>query len=83
MIIHFHDYTANYKVKFVRGGEEYFGLPVQVINQAKDNIDIRIYVPDDDETRGKVVATLEETVRKNGGYLTVDNYALRIMSKKH
>ncbi|HYM94124.1 MAG TPA: phospholipase D-like domain-containing protein [Chitinophagaceae bacterium] len=79
----FHDYTANNRVKFVRGGKEYFDLLLQMIGNAKNTIHLQTYIYDDDETGTRVTNALKEAVqRKVQVYLVVDGYASQVMSQK-
>lgn len=79
----FQNYTTNNKVELVRGGEEYFNLILQLINQAKESIHLQVYIYDDDETGKKVADALKAAVqRKVQVYLLADGYASQVMSQK-
>ncbi len=79
----FHDFTANNRVRLVRGGKEYFDLLLQLINQAKETIHLQTYIYDDDETGTKVAEALKAAVqRKVEVYLIADGYASQVMSQK-
>lgn len=76
-------YTVNNKVKFVRGGKEYFNQLLQMIEQAKDTIHLQTYIYDDDETGTKVGNALKAAAqRKVSVYLIADGYASQVMSQK-
>ena len=76
------NYTANNKVRLIRGGKEYFNLLVQLINQATDTIHLQTYIFENDET-GRLIgnALMQAARRKINVFLLVDAYASQSLSK--
>ncbi len=76
-------YSAQNKVRLVRGGREYFDLLVDLINRATESIHLQTYIYDDDETGIGVADALKDAARRNlEVYLLTDGYASQVMSKK-
>ena len=76
------EYSARNKVKFIRGGKEYFDLLLHLINKATDSIHLQTYIYDDDETGRQVADALKAAVKRNVAvYLLTDGYASQIMSQ--
>lgn len=74
-------YTEN-KVRFVRGGREYFQLLLELINSAKDSVHLQTYIYDEDETGNEVAAALIAAAQRGVSvYLMVDGYASQALSK--
>ncbi|MFZ1785982.1 MAG: phospholipase D-like domain-containing protein [Ferruginibacter sp.] len=71
------------KVKLIRGGKDYFGLLMELINQATESIHVQAYIFDDDET-GKFIADALKaaSARKVSVHLLVDGYASQDLSEK-
>jgi cardiolipin synthase A/B len=69
-------YSVQNKIKLVRGGKPYFDQIIDMINRAREIIQIQVYIFDYDET-GKAVteALLEAAKRKVQVYLMADGYA--------
>jgi cardiolipin synthase len=77
------EYTLRNKVKFVRGGKEYFDQLLKMIREAKDTIHLQTYIYDDDETGKQVTDALKDAVKRGVMvYLIADGYASQIMSKR-
>ena len=69
-------YTANNKIKLIRGGVEYFDLLLKLISDAKESIHIQSYIFDNDETGTRVAnALMDAAKRKVDIYLMADGYA--------
>lgn len=74
-------YTTRNKVKLVRGGQPYFDLLLEMINNAVESIHLQTYIFDDDETGQLVAAALKAAAkRKVEVYLLTDGYASKVMS---
>lgn len=74
-------YTSHNKAKLIRGGEAYFTLLVQLIEQAQQTIHLQTYIYDEDET-GLVVAEALIAAAQRGVavYLVADGYASQDLS---
>lgn len=80
---HHNKYSANNKVRIVRGGKEYFDLLVELIERAEDCIHLQVYIFDDDVTGFRIADALKAAVqRKVQVYLLADGYASQVMSQK-
>lgn len=76
------EYTAQNKVKLIRGGQQYFDLLLRMINNAKESIHLQSYIYDDDETGLMVAEALKAAAKRNVQvYLMTDGYASRGISK--
>ncbi|MEO6732370.1 MAG: phospholipase D-like domain-containing protein [Ferruginibacter sp.] len=77
------NYTAQNKVKLIRGGKGYFDLMEEIIGQAKDSIHLQVYIYDEDETGKKIAeALIAAARRKVKVYLMADGYASQDLSKE-
>jgi cardiolipin synthase len=75
-------YTAQNKVKLIRGGSPYFELLLRMIHEAKESIHLQTYIYDDDETGQLIGEALKNAARRNVQvYLIADGYASRVMSQ--
>jgi cardiolipin synthase len=73
--------TAN-KIKLVRGGRPYFDQLLQMIRDARESIQLQVYIYDNDETGREVAAALIDAAnRKVDVYLMTDGYASQKLSK--
>jgi cardiolipin synthase A/B len=69
-------YTAQNKIKLIRGGKPYFDLLLHLINQATESIHLQTYIFNDDETGQQVAIALKAAAKKNVAvHLMVDGYA--------
>jgi cardiolipin synthase len=76
-------YTSLNKIKLVRGGRPYFDQLLEMINQAKEIIQLQVYIYDDDETGREVTRALEAAAKRNVQvYLMADGYASQDLTKK-
>ncbi len=76
-------YSAHNKVRLVRGGKDYFDLLLNMINNAKESIQLQTYIYDDDETGHLVADALKAAVKRNVAvYLLADGYASQSLPKK-
>ncbi|MEJ7589602.1 MAG: phospholipase D-like domain-containing protein [Ferruginibacter sp.] len=74
-------YTAQNKVKLIRGGTAYFETLEKMINNAKDTIHLQVYIYDDDETGKKIADALIAAAKRNVNvYLMADGYASQSLS---
>lgn len=75
------DYSGQNKVELIHGGAEYFGLLIQLINDARESIHLQTYIFEDDETGRRVADALKNAaLRKVQVYLLADGYASQQMS---
>lgn len=75
-------YSDQNRVRLVKGGNEYFILLLELIEQAKHYIHLQTYIFDDDETGQLVAAALKAAAaRKVRVYLLVDAYASQGLPK--
>ncbi|HEX5652071.1 MAG TPA: phospholipase D-like domain-containing protein [Chitinophagaceae bacterium] len=75
-------YTAQNKVRLVKGGREYFDLLLQLIDEAQESIHLQTYIYDDDETGQQVARALKAAAARNVQvYLMADGYASQVMSQ--
>ncbi|HSN59928.1 MAG TPA: phospholipase D-like domain-containing protein, partial [Ferruginibacter sp.] len=73
-------YTRQNKVKLIHGGAEYFGLLIQLINEARKSIHLQTYIFEDDETGRQVADALKKAALRNVQvYLLADGYASQEM----
>jgi len=76
------EYTAQNRIKLVRGGIEYFELLLHLINEASESIHLQTYIYDDDETGVMVGDALKAAAKRNVQvYLLTDGYASQVLSK--
>jgi len=76
-------YVAHNKIKLVSGGRPYFDQVLHMIREAKEIIQIQVYIYDDDETGGEITqALMDAAKRKVSIYLMADGYASQKLSKK-
>jgi cardiolipin synthase A/B len=74
-------YTAQNKVKLIRGGTTYFELMEKIIGQAKDTIHLQVYIFDEDDTGRKIAEALIAAAKRNVKvYLLADGYASQSLS---
>ncbi len=76
-------YTTRNKVKLIRGGTPYFNLLIDLINNAKESIQLQTYLFENDETGQLVANALMAAAKRNVSvHLLADGYASQSMSKK-
>jgi cardiolipin synthase A/B len=69
-------YSVQNKIKLVRGGKPYFDQIIEMINRAKEIIQLQVYIFDYDETGKAVIeALMAAAKRKVQVYLMADGYA--------
>lgn len=75
-------YRTPNKIKLVRGGKPFFDQLLEMINQAREIIQLQVYIYDNDET-GRLVteALINAANRKVRVYLMADGYASQHLSK--
>ena len=77
----FSGYTANNRIKLVRGGKEYFKQLYQLIDQAQESIHLQMYIFADDETGRYIAEKLILAARRNvSTYIVADGYASQEIS---
>ena len=75
-------YTHHNKVRLVHGGQEFFSLLVEMIDQAKTLIHMQTYIFEEDETGSLVADALSRAARRGVQvYLLLDGYASQELSK--
>ncbi len=75
-------YITNNRVHLVRGGRPYFDQLLKMIGDAKESIQLQVYIYDDDETGQEVTQALMEAAKRNVlVYLLTDGYASQILSR--
>ncbi|WP_257670556.1 phospholipase D-like domain-containing protein [Parapedobacter tibetensis] len=76
------DYYPNQKVRLLLGGNAYFTLLIQLIEQAKEHIHLQVYIYEPDET-GQQVADALIAAAKRGVtvYILVDGYGSQGLKK--
>jgi cardiolipin synthase len=75
-------YVSGNKIKLVRGGRPYFDQLLLMIGQAREVIQLQVYIYDDDETGREVTeALIAAASRKVSVYLMADGYASQKLSK--
>lgn len=75
-------FNSNNSAALVRGGKDYFGKLLHLIEEAKHVIHIQVYIFGDDRTGHMVADALKKAVKRNVVvYLLVDGYASQGLSK--
>jgi cardiolipin synthase len=75
-------YTTANKIKLVLGGRPYFKQLLEMINQAREIIQLQVYIYDNDETGREVTDALIAAAKRNVRiYLIADGYASQKLSK--
>jgi cardiolipin synthase A/B len=75
-------FCPNNKVQLIVGGQVYFNLLVQLINNATESIHLQTYIFKDDETGKEIILALKNAIKRNVSvYLLVDGYASQSLSK--
>jgi cardiolipin synthase A/B len=76
-------YISNNKIKLVHGGRPYFDQLLQMINEAKETIQLQVYIYDDDETGKEVTQALMNAAKRGVAvHLMADGYASQKLTKK-
>jgi cardiolipin synthase len=74
-------YTSHNTAKLIRGGEAYFTLLIQLIQQAQQTIHLQTYIYDEDETGLAVAEALIAAAQRGVAvYLVADGYASQDLS---
>jgi cardiolipin synthase A/B len=74
-------YIMNNQVQLIRGGKIYFERLLEMIIEAKESIQLQVYILDDDETGKKVTHALRDAARRKVMvYLMADGYASQKLS---
>src|SRR6476619_4012028 len=80
--INAYNYTIRNKVRFIRGGDEYFNLLTNLIDSSIHSIHLQTYIFDDDETGSLIADAMINAAQRNVQvYLLADGYASRVMSR--
>ena len=75
-------YSIQNRIKLVRGGKPYFDEILGMINQAKQIIQLQVYIYDHDETGRAVTEALKSAAERNVEvYLMADGYASQKLPK--
>ena len=75
------NYTFNNKAKLIRGGKEYFDVLKQIITNAKQFIQIQVYIFDEDLTGNEIAKYLIAAAKRNVKIqVLLDGYASRNLS---
>jgi cardiolipin synthase A/B len=75
-------YTSLNKINLVHGGRPYFDCLLLMISQATDNIQLQVYIYDNDNTGKEVTEALIAAAKRNVRvYLLADGYASQNLSK--
>jgi cardiolipin synthase len=75
-------YSTPNRIKLVRGGKPYFDQILEMINQAREIIQLQVYIYDNDETGEQVTQALMAAAKRNVQvYLMADGYASQGLSK--
>jgi cardiolipin synthase A/B len=75
-------FYPNNKVQLILGGQAYFNLLAQLINNATESIHLQTYIFKDDETGKEIILALKNAIKRNVSvYLLVDGYASQSLSK--
>ena len=75
-------YSFRNKIKLVRGGKPYFDQILEMINGAKESIQLQVYIYDYDETGKAVTEALIAAANRNiKVYLMADGYASQKLPK--
>jgi cardiolipin synthase len=76
-------YLSQNKIRLVRGGRPYFDQVLQMIKEAREIIQLQVYIYDDDETGKEITSALMDAAKRNVPvYLMADGYASQKLSKK-
>lgn len=72
-------YTDKNRVRLVQGGQEYFALLEQLVDEAQHTVYILVYIFDDDHTGTQIADALKRAVKRGVTvYLLVDGYGARM-----
>ena len=75
-------YTTENKARLIRGGKEYFDQLISLVENAKESIQLQVYIFNDDETGSRVADALKKAAqRKVSVYLMADGYASQFLQK--
>jgi len=75
-------YRTPNRIKLVRGGKPYFDQLLEMINRAREIIQLQVYIYDNDETGQEVTRALVAAAGRNVRvYLMADGYASQQLSK--
>ncbi len=75
-------YTVRNKIKLVHGGKPYFDQLLEIIGQAKEIIQLQVYIFDYDDTGKAIAKALVSAAERNVRvYLIVDGYASQNLPK--
>jgi cardiolipin synthase A/B len=75
-------YTTRNKIKLVRGGRPYFDQILEMIKDAREIIQLQVYIYENDETGKEVSSALISAAKRNVQvYLMADGYASQGLSK--
>src|SRR5450631_218883 len=76
-------YISHNTIKLIGGGRPYFDQILHMIKEAREIIQLQVYIYDDDETGKEITrALMDAAKRKVGVYLMADGYASQKLSKK-
>ena len=74
-------YTTYNRVELIRGGNDYFELLKQLINDAQYTLHLQTYIFNDDETGKEIASTLINAAKRGVEvYMVADGYASRKIS---
>lgn len=74
-------YTAHNTIELVIGGLPYFDLLETLIDQAKENIHLQVYIYEDDETGTRITKALVRAAQRGVAvFMLLDGYASRSLS---
>ena len=77
------EFSARNTVKLIHGGNEYFNLLFQLINNATESIHLQTYIFEADETGEEIVAALTSAAQRNVVvYLLADGYASQALTDR-
>ena len=72
-------YRDKNKVQLLRGGQEYFQVLEQLVDNAKYSVYILVYIYDDDQTGTQIANALMRAAKRGVKvYLLVDGYGARM-----
>lgn len=75
-------FTTENKLRLVKGGKEYFDLLLSLVDKAKENIHLQVYIFNSDETGALVADALKRAAQRNVAvYLMADGYASQFLQK--
>jgi cardiolipin synthase A/B len=76
-------YVSRNKIKLVHGGRPYFDQLLQMINEAREIIQLQVYIYDDDETGKEITRSLMDAAGRGVAvYVMADGYASQKLSKR-